>query len=101
MTAPRWDDPGPVVPRPTRSLSYAPVLRVDPQQLHRLHAIAENLAERITEAEENGWAGEVQQLTISLQAARDKIAATAPQRRVLLGLPTPPSSRITSRHGHV
>ena len=67
-----------------------PVLRVDPQQLHRLHAIAENLAERITEAGERGWAGEVQQLTISLQAARDKIAATAPPRDVLLGLPTRP-----------
>jgi hypothetical protein len=68
------------------------VLRVDPQQLHRLHTIAENLAERITEAEERGWAGEVQQLTISLQAARDKIAATAPPRDVLLGFPTRPRS---------
>lgn len=67
-----------------------PVLRVDPQQLQRLYAIAENLGERITEAEERGWAGEVQQLTISLQAARDKIAATAPPRDVLLGFPTQP-----------
>ncbi len=66
-----------------------PVLRVDPQQLHRLHGITENLAERITEADERGWAGEVEQLTISLKAARDKIAATAPPRdgSVLLGLP--------------
>lgn len=66
---------------------------LDPQQLHRLHAIAKNLAERITEAEERGWVGEVQQLTISLQAARDKIAATAPPRDVLLGLPTTPRRR--------
>ena len=28
-----------------------PMLRVDPQQLHRLQAITENLTERITEAE--------------------------------------------------
>ncbi len=68
-----------------------PVLRVDPQQLQRLYAIAENLGERIAEAEERGWAGEVQQLTISLQAARDKIAATPPPRdSVLLGFPTGP-----------
>ena len=65
------------------------MLRVDPKQLRRLDAIAENLAERIVEAEERGWAGEVQQLTITLRAARDKIAATPPSRddSVLLGLP--------------
>lgn len=67
-----------------------PVLRVDPEQLGRLDAIATSLAERIAEAEELGWAGEVEQLKISLQAAHDKIAVTPPPRdgRVLLGLPT-------------
>jgi len=65
-----------------------PVLRVDPQQLHRLHAITENLTERIGEAEAHGWAGEAQQLRITLQAARGKISATAPPRNVLLGLPS-------------
>lgn len=66
-----------------------PVLRVDPAQLGRLEAIAASLAERITEAEERGWAGEAEQLKISLQAALDKIAATPPPRAggVLLGLP--------------
>lgn len=54
-----------------------PVLRVDPAQLGRLEAIARSLMERIAEAEERGWAGEVEQLKISLQAARDKILATA------------------------
>jgi hypothetical protein len=75
-----------------------PVLRVDPQQLHRLHAIAENLAERITEAEERGWAGEVEQLKISLQAARHKILSAAPSRdrTVLLGFP--PTSRLQVMH---
>jgi hypothetical protein len=33
MTAPRWDDPGPVVPRSSQSLSYSPVLRVDPERV--------------------------------------------------------------------
>lgn len=68
-----------------------PVLRVDPTQLDRLEAIAVSLTQRITEAEERGWAGEVEQLTISLRAARDKILATAPPRdaTVLLGLPAP------------
>lgn len=66
-----------------------PVLRVDPAQLDRLEAIAKSLMERIAEAEERGWAGEVEQLKISLQAARDKILATAPPRdgTVLLGYP--------------
>lgn len=66
-----------------------PVLRVEPAQLGRLDAIATSLIERIAEAEERGWAGEVEQLNISLQAARDKILATAPPRDggVLLGLP--------------
>ncbi|MFN8192077.1 MAG: hypothetical protein U0R78_16960 [Nocardioidaceae bacterium] len=67
------------------------MLRVDPQQLHRLQAITENLTERITEAEERGWAGEVQQLGISLLAARDKIATTAPLRRTTLGIPEFPA----------
>ena len=63
------------------------MLRVDPQQLHRLQAITENLTERITEAEERGWAGEVQQLGISLLAARDKSATTAPLCRSTLVIP--------------
>lgn len=73
-----------------------PVLRVDLQQLGRLEAIAGSLKERIVEAEERGWAGEVEQLKISLQAARDKILATAPPRdgSVLLGNPAmPPTNR--------
>lgn len=36
MTAPRWDDPGPVVPRSNLSLSYSPVLRVDPERVEGL-----------------------------------------------------------------
>lgn len=78
-----------------------PVLRVDPQQLGRLEAIAKSLIERIAEAEERGWAGEVEQLKISLQAARDKILATAPPREgnVLLGMPASgPGSNQLAAH---
>ena len=69
-----------------------PVLRVDPAQLDRLEAIAASLLQRITEAEERGWPGEVEQLTISLRAAQDKILATAPPRKgsVVLGDPAIP-----------
>lgn len=72
-----------------------PVLRVDPAQLDRLEAIATSLQQRIAEADERGWAGEVEQLTISLRAAQDKILATAPPRdpTVLLGYPTLPRDR--------
>jgi integrase len=52
-----------------------PVLRVDPQQRHRLLEIARNLNDRIIEARQNGWLGEVQGLQISLKAAQDKLAA--------------------------
>lgn len=69
-----------------------PVLRVDPTQLDRLESIAASLKERIAEADDRGWAGEVEQLKISLQAARDKILATAPPRdsSVFLDAPTMP-----------
>jgi hypothetical protein len=72
-----------------------PVLRVDPAQLGRLEAIAASLKERIAEAEERGWAGEVEQLSVSLQAAREKILATAPPRdpSVLLDTPKMPSRK--------
>lgn len=74
-----------------------PVLRVDPAQLDRLEAIAASLKERIAEADEHGWAGEVEQLKISLQAARDKILATAPPRdgSVFLNTPKRPTALIT------
>ncbi|GAA2878014.1 hypothetical protein GCM10010472_39740 [Pseudonocardia halophobica] len=48
MTAPRWDDPGPVVPRSPQSLSYSPVLRVDPERVEglvgRLEGVIRELA---------------------------------------------------------
>ncbi|MEU1813483.1 tyrosine-type recombinase/integrase [Micromonospora aurantiaca (nom. illeg.)] len=52
-----------------------PVLRVDPAQRGRLVEIITNLEVRITEAQTNGWLGEVQGLTTSLDAARTKLSA--------------------------
>lgn len=49
------------------------MLRVDPRQRQRLIEIIRNLAERIGEAKDNGWHGEVEGLTISLTAAEKKL----------------------------
>jgi site-specific recombinase XerD len=51
------------------------MLRVSPQQRPRLTEIIHNLRERITEAQMNGWLGEVQGLQISLDAAKRKLAS--------------------------
>lgn len=64
------------------------MLRVDPAQLDRLHAIVANLELRIAEAVEHGWGGEEQQLGISLSAAKAKIEANTPRATpILLGWP--------------
>jgi hypothetical protein len=70
-----------------------PVLRPDDRDRHRLVEIRDNLTARITEAEREGWLGEVEGLTVSLHAAKEKIAQldTAMARRssaVHLGMPT-------------
>jgi hypothetical protein len=49
-----------------------PVLQPDPTQADRLDAIITSLGERIEEARERGWNGEVEGLEVSLAAARDK-----------------------------
>jgi hypothetical protein len=51
------------------------MLRVSPQQRPHLAEIIHNLRERITEAQMNGWLGEVQGLQISLDAAKRKLAS--------------------------
>jgi integrase len=52
-----------------------PMLRPDPAARGRLADIISNLTDRIAEARINGWAGEVEGLRISLNAARAKLAA--------------------------
>ena len=69
-----------------------PLLRISPDQRGRLADIRDNLLARITEAEREGWAGEVQGLKVSLAAANNKLAQadTAATRRsaaIDLGIP--------------
>lgn len=70
-----------------------PMLRVDPAQRRRLAEIAANLTDRIAEAREHGWLGEVEGLTASLVAARAKLAAldkstkSRPPGTAALGMP--------------
>jgi hypothetical protein len=74
-----------------------PMLRPDPTQQDRLEEIIANLAERLTEATERGWLGDVEGLTTSLDAAEQKLAQ---MRRTAtnLGIPTirPSSNRSRS-----
>ena len=51
-----------------------PMLRVDPDQRHRLKAIRDSLTTRIAEAKREGWTGEAEGLKVSLAAAGAKLA---------------------------
>lgn len=60
----------------------------DPDQRQRLVEIRDNLVSRISEAEREGWLGEVEGLQISLTGAEEKLAQVdrrSPQ--VNLGMP--------------
>lgn len=64
-----------------------PMLRIDPDQRHRLEAIAANLRERLTEARDKGWLGEVQGLHVSLDAATAKLNRLDHNQQTNLGMP--------------
>ena len=51
-----------------------PMLWPDPAQRARLAEISDNLMARISEAEREGWLGEVERLQVSLAGAQDKLA---------------------------
>jgi hypothetical protein len=58
--------------------------------------IRDNLLDRITEAEREGWLGEIEGLRVSLAGAEFKISqidSAAPGDAVLLGMPTPRADR--------
>jgi integrase len=84
-----------------------PLLRIDPAQKPRLEAIRDNLTARITEAGQQGWAGEAEGLKVSLAAANNKLAQielTAARRTRAVSLGTPAyrdtaASVITAAHG--
>jgi hypothetical protein len=66
-----------------------PMLRPDPAQQARLVEITANLRDRLTEAHERGWHGEIEGLQVSLDGAEQKLAT---MRRsspgpIRLGLP--------------
>ena len=59
----------------------------DPGQRDRIAEIRDNLTARITEAEREGWLGEVEGLKISLAGAEDKLAQIGRRSRTALGMP--------------
>lgn len=68
------------------------LLRPDPQQRARLEEIRDNLADRISEAEREGWLGEIEGLQVSLAGAEGKLAQLdeeAARRTVIVNLGTP------------
>jgi hypothetical protein len=71
------------------------MLRPDPAQRSRLTEIRDNLLARITEAEREGWLGEIEGLEVSLAGAQDKLAQLDPQQartRQIVDLGMPPLS---------
>ncbi|MFK0114131.1 hypothetical protein [Streptomyces sp. NPDC091217] len=71
-------------------------LRPDPAQRPRLTEIRGNLVASIAEAERQGRLGDIEGLRVSLAGAEAKIGqigSAAPAGPVLLGLPTPRSTR--------
>ncbi|MFD3476682.1 tyrosine-type recombinase/integrase [Streptomyces sp. NPDC058695] len=66
------------------------LLRPDPAQRDRLVEIRDNLIDRIAEAEQQGWLGEIEGLRVSLTGAESKISqidTTAGGGPVRLGMP--------------
>jgi hypothetical protein len=66
-----------------------PLLRVDPDQMPRLQGIHANLVDRLEEANQQGWLGEVAAIQTTLAAAAQKLEAmrAAGSATVHLGLP--------------
>ncbi|MET9887140.1 site-specific integrase [Streptomyces sp. NPDC006430] len=68
-----------------------PLLQPDPAQKRRLDEILANLRERLAEAHERGWLGEVEGLEITIAAAERKLAGMT--RQTNLGMPAIPPRR--------
>jgi integrase len=69
-----------------------PMLRPDPAQQQRLEDIIASLGERLSEAHERGWLGEVEGLQTSLAAAEQKLVQMR-RTAINLGLPTIPAKK--------
>ncbi|MEV1177785.1 hypothetical protein [Nonomuraea sp. NPDC049784] len=80
------------------------LLRPDPAQRARLADIRDNLIARISEAEREGWLGEVEGLRVSLAGADDKLAqldAEQTRRGTATDLGMPTFAQITMRTSEV
>jgi integrase len=68
-----------------------PLLRVDPAQMPRLEEIHANLGDRLQEAKDQGWLGEVAAIETTLAAAAQKLEAmrdlTTRHTSIHLGMP--------------
>jgi Phage integrase family len=77
-----------------------PLLRVDTAQRPRLAGIRDNLIARISEARQQGWAGEAEGLEVSLAAANAKLAqldGLIARRTAAIGLGLPAFGDIAGR----
>ncbi|MFK0022857.1 hypothetical protein [Streptomyces sp. NPDC090798] len=73
---------------------------MDPYERERLVEIRDNLSDRITEAEREGWLGEVEGLSVSRDAAEGKLAQLDARQKkkdspIFLGVPS--FSQIAAR----
>ncbi|QEV30027.1 hypothetical protein CP976_42135 [Streptomyces coeruleorubidus] len=78
------------------------MLRPEPDQRGRLIEIRDNLVARITEAEREGWLGELEGLEVSLAGAQDKLAqldAELARRSTAVDLGIPTFRDIAGRDG--
>jgi hypothetical protein len=76
------------------------MLRPDPAQRHRPIEIRDDLIARITEAEQEGWLGEIEGLQVSLASEEEKLPQLESERErqckaLDLGMPT--FSQIATR----
>jgi len=78
-----------------------PLLRVDPAQLPRLVEIHANLVNRLQEAKDQGWLGEVAAIETTMAAAAQKLEAmrTARSATIDLGMPNLRASTGRSSQG--
>ncbi|MEY9969576.1 hypothetical protein ABIA33_007665 [Streptacidiphilus sp. MAP12-16] len=76
------------------------MLRPDPAERPRLAEIRDNLIDRIGEAKDEGWLGEVEGLETSLAGAEEKLAqmdASSARRASAIDLGMPTFSQIAGR----
>jgi len=74
-----------------------PLLRVDPAQIPRLEEIHANLVDRLAEAKQQGWLGEVAAIETTMAAAAQKLEAMRAARTTTVNLGMPQFNRVAGR----